>query len=279
MTGTTGYRADLTTYATYGVWDEPWDQAAAPKADRNRQKAAERWAARETELGPRGADVLEQLTWEQFEANAPCPGCGLSVKGDPDTKWVGKPLMVLTAEERAARDAEDARFHAAHPNHQAARWAAGSVDHCCRCCPMPPMSPRRLEELRHNPVLRALWSREPCYDVMRWDVRWWCGCVTEERLNMDQKAYGRLTELAARRCPICAADPVVVVASRAAGLVGQPAPPPSKASPTRPQPRDRRTKAELVAEISELRDRITTLEAGVPGEPNQHSPLPNDQSE
>ena len=268
MTGKPGYRADLTTYTTHGVWDEPWDQATAPKADRNRQKGAERMAAREAEVGPRGADVLEPLTWQQYQANEPCPGCGLPVRGDPDATWPGKPLNDLTDDERAAHDAEEARFHEAHPNHQATRWSAGSVDHCARCCPMPPMSPARLEELRQDPVIRAFWSNEPRYDVMRWQVRWWCGCVTEERMNMDQKAYGHLTELHAHTCPDCGADPVVIVGSRALGLVDQPEPPPSKAAPTRPQPPDRRTKADLRAELAEMHAKVDALEARLSRHPD-----------
>ena len=261
MSSTFGYRADLTTYTTYGAWDEPWDQATAPKTDRNRQKGAERRAAREAELGPRGADVLTPLTWEQYQANELCPGCGLPVRGDSEATWLNKPLNALTEDERAARDAEDARYSAAHPNHQAARWRAGNVDPCSRCCPAPPMHPARLAELRADPVIQAFYSNEPRYDVMRWEVRWWCGCVTEEHMNMDQKAYGHLTDLHARTCTICGADPVVIVGSRALGLVDQPPPPPSKAAPKRPQPQDRRTKAELLAELAELRDRVNALEA------------------
>lgn len=241
MTNGLGYQANLTTSTTYGVWDEPWDQTTAPKADRNRQKGAERIAAREAELGPRGTDVLAPLTWERYQANDPCPGCGLPVEGDPDATWPGKPLNDLIDEERAAHDAEEARFREAHPNHQAARWTAGSVYHCGRCCPLPPMIPARLEALRNDPVIQSLWSKDPRYDVMRWEVRWWCGCVTEERTNMDPKAYGHLTELHARACPSCGADPVVVVGSRALGLVDQPEPPPSKGATkmaTAPGPQD-----------------------------------------
>jgi hypothetical protein len=80
-----------------------------------------------------------RLTYEEAQAGAPCPGCGIAYSDTLDMPNVG--TMYFTDEERATALAEDRRYREAHPRCHAGRFSIGGRSHCNRCCPPPPMSP------------------------------------------------------------------------------------------------------------------------------------------
>src|SRR5579885_966311 len=90
-----------------------------------------------------------RLSWEEYLAGLPCRGCGLPYRADEPWSGSAKGTMYYTEEERAAHDAEAARFRAAHPDCHAIRHSVqGSVvQHCGRCCPPPPLSPEQWQKI------------------------------------------------------------------------------------------------------------------------------------
>lgn len=87
------------------------------------------------------------LTWDEYVAGAPCPGCGLPYRDDE--KWASQGTMHFTPEQRERYDAEEARFQHNHGECHTSRFSAGSslIEHCKKCCPPPPFSPDQIETI------------------------------------------------------------------------------------------------------------------------------------
>lgn len=87
------------------------------------------------------------LTWEQYAAGAPWPGCGRPYRDEE--RWESKG-MHFTDEERARYEAEEALFKQRHGEcHATRRSLSGSLTtHCGKCCPPRPFSPEQKEALR-----------------------------------------------------------------------------------------------------------------------------------
>jgi hypothetical protein len=98
---------------------------------------------------------VQRLTWKQYLAGEPCPGCGRQMSDA--TPWSGsdKGLIYLSEEERAQYDSEGQLFKARHADCDAPRWTIGGslTTHCGKCCPPRPMSPEqtaRIATLLHH---------------------------------------------------------------------------------------------------------------------------------
>src|SRR5690606_11420554 len=129
--------AEITDYERRGDLDAPFELT---KKDHRAQKERER--IRDAV----GCDV-PMLTWEQYAAGAPCPGCGRSYRDDEP--WDFRGTMNFTDEERARYEAEQDRFEQDHGECHAMRHSvSGSLTtHCGKCCPPPPLSPTQLKEI------------------------------------------------------------------------------------------------------------------------------------
>jgi hypothetical protein len=142
------------------------------------------------------------LTRAEFEAGEPCRGCGLPLL---DRLGGFPPQLQMTAEQRAAYDAEEARFTERHSDCHGGRWSmAGSRTlHCNYCCPFPPMSERQAEEIAqiigHAPPSPA--------SLMVWQLTLTCGHITRRRAHIDHGHYGFTTD-----CEECSGEVRGVVA-------------------------------------------------------------------
>jgi|SRR5699024_1448806 len=92
----------ITDYDRRGDLDAPFELT---KQAERAQKVAERI---------RDAVRCEtpMLTWEQYVAGEPCPGCGRPYQDDEP--WESKGTMYFTDEERARYDAEEALYKQHH---------------------------------------------------------------------------------------------------------------------------------------------------------------------
>ncbi len=185
------------------------------------------------------------LTWEQYQAGEPCPGCGLPYRDEEP--FENKGTMYFTPEQRARYDAEDARWRAAHCNcHSARMGISGSLtQHCFKCCPNPPMSPERAAETGR--VLRDLLSatRYP-HRQMRWRLRLYCGHVSERTAHLENTSAERVFH--GVQCPECGLDGIVIDAEPL-GLAGEP---PTYGAPPKP-PSRQALRAKLRAAEAEVR--------------------------
>lgn len=216
--------------------------------EHRRQKHAEAAAVRQAEHARRREAQPPSLTREQFEAGEPCPGCGMPLidKGRPER--VG--TRYETAEQRELREAEEARFSAAHPDCHAGRWSmSGSAySHCFDCCPPHPLSD---EQIR---ALAAILSGSPRPEerpelFMRWQLRLYCGHLVERTSHVSNKEPYRVGGVLTGPCPECGLDPVTIVATEPLG-VGEP----------KLAPKPRRQQKPKPSSTAALQSRVAALE-------------------
>ena len=98
---------------------------------------------------------VQRLTWEQYLAGEPCPGCGRPMRDATLWSGSGKGLIHLSEVERAQYDSEEEHFKVRHGDCHTHRWTVGGslTTHCGKCCPPPPMSPQqtaRIAALLHH---------------------------------------------------------------------------------------------------------------------------------
>lgn len=191
------------------------------------------------------------LTWQQYAAGAPCPGCGMPYR---DTeRWDFKGTAHLTEEERVRYDAEQKRFTSVHGDcHTHRHSVAGSLTtHCGKCCPPPPLSSTQIDDIR-----RILSQPKRPEELMRWRLRLYCGHVVEKQAH-----YTHTTLHAAftgpTKCAECGLNPATIVDGRAIGLQVEPAQPRTPATagvPARP------TRAQLESRVRELEAEMSRLQ-------------------
>lgn len=81
------------------------------------------------------------LTWEEYVAGEPCPGCGRPYRDDEH--WESKGTMYFTDEERARHEAEDARYRQDHAEcGSACHSVSGSLTTHCGSAALPRPSHR-----------------------------------------------------------------------------------------------------------------------------------------
>lgn len=190
------------------------------------------------------------LTWEAYSAGEPCPGCDLPYQDEE--RWEFRGTMHLTHDERARYEAEEARFEEAHRDCHAMRHSvSGSLTmHCGKCCPSPPLSPRQIERIG-----RILDRPKQPHELMRWQLRLYCGHVVERRAHYTHKTL-HAAFTGSVDCPECGRDPATIIDGEAMGLEGEP-PDAGKAAVT-PAPR-KPTKANLEVKIRELEAELERL--------------------
>lgn len=156
------------------------------------------------------------LSWEEYEAGDPCPGCGLPYRDD--VPWESKGTMHFTDEERARYEAEEARFKQAHRDcHSVRHSVSGSLTmHCGKCCPPPPLSPEVREAV--GTLLR---TPKPPHQLMKWRLRLYCGHVVERTTHYAYKSPAEAFR-GSLRCPECGLEPATIVDGAAIGLVQVP---------------------------------------------------------
>lgn len=197
---------------------------------------------------------IPSLTWEQYAAGMPCPGCGRPYR-DPEP-WEFRGTMHFTDEERARYDAEEALFAQLHGDCHAMRHSvSGSLTtHCGKCCPPPPLSPEQRDTLA-----QLLGRPTPPEELMKWRLRLYCGHVVERVAHYTHRdLHAAFT--GSTSCTECGLDPATIVDGMAVGLVVE--------RPTAPQPsvpapagRPRKpTRAALEARVAELEAELKRLQ-------------------
>ncbi|PFG69061.1 hypothetical protein B0O41_3912 [Propionibacteriaceae bacterium ES.041] len=234
---------EITDYERRGDLDAPFELT----------KKAE-WAQRQSEqIRDAVRCEVPSLTWEQYVAGEPCPGCGRPYRDEEH--WESKGTMYFTDEERARYDAEQERYKRDHPACGSHRHSvSGSLTtHCGKCCPPPPMSPSQRDE-----IARLLGRPTPPQELMRWRLRLYCGHVVERTAHYTHKTL-HAAFMSARACPECGLDPATIVDGEAIGLqAAAPVAGPSGASP-KTKRTGKPTKAELEARVLELEAEISRL--------------------
>jgi hypothetical protein len=164
--------ADLDGYEPAGDIDAPF--ALSAKRHRNQQESESIRAAVHCRTPP--------LTYEEFRAASPCPGCGRPYIDDE--RWQSRGTIYFNDEERARYEAEEERYKKAHGDCGSHRHGvSGSLTlHCGKCCPPPPLSPSQIENIRE--ILR---NPTPPHELMRWRLRLYCGHVIERRAHYTHK--------------------------------------------------------------------------------------------
>lgn len=193
------------------------------------------------------------LTFEDYRAGQPCPGCGLPYVDEES--WESKGLMYLTPTERVRYDAEEARYLAVHGECGSHRHSVhGSLTlHCGKCCPAPPLSPSQIASIAR--ILSR--PRTPPHDLMRWQLRWYCGHVTEKTAHYTHKTlHSAFT--GSTSCPDCGLDPATIIDGRAIGLAGEPPSARGVREPRKP------TRAQLEAKVLELEAEVERLRPSPP---------------
>jgi hypothetical protein len=228
---------DLDAYERVGDLEKPFEVTA---------KDARRQDDRQRLRHSMRCDVAP-LTFEQYRAGAPCPGCGLPYVDSEPFDFKG--TINLSDAERVRYDAEESRFKAAHASCRShSHSISGSLTkHCGKCCPPPPMSPSQLERIR------ALMTPAAAHELMVWRLRLYCGHTVERTAHRSHltvhAAFGGSV-----RCTECGCDPATVIDARAIGLV---------AAPTHPEPAPavrKPTRAELERRIEELEVEVARLQ-------------------
>lgn len=195
--------------------------------------------------------AVPSLTWAEYVADQPCPGCGFRYRDEQ--RWDGRGTMYMSNDERARYDAEEARYTELHGDCHAIRHSvSGSLTkHCGKCCPPPPLSPGQIEAIRR--IFRA--PQHP-HELMQWRLRLYCGHVVKKQAHYTyktlQEAFSGSTS-----CPECGLDPATIVDGEAIGLSGEP--PGATKAPSSSARRRQPTKAELEKRVRELETEVERL--------------------
>jgi hypothetical protein len=227
---------DLDAYERLGDLAKPFEVSAK---DTRRQQDRQRLRdSMRCDVAP--------LTFEQYRAGTPCPGCGLPyVDAEP---FDFKGTLNLSDAQRVRYDAEESRFTAVHASCRSHRHSvSGSLTtHCGKCCPMPPLSPYQLERIR------SLMTPTAPYELTVWRLRLYCGHTVERTAHRSHRIVQSAFS-GSVRCVECGCDPATVVDARAVELAAVPThlePVPAVRKPTRTA-LERRIE-ELEAEIERL---------------------------
>lgn len=232
---------DLDAYERIADLDKPFEVSA---------KDARRQEDRQRLRDSMRCDVAP-LTFEQYHAGAPCPGCGRPYVDDEpfEFKWT----MNLSDTERMRYDAEESRFKALHASCRShSHSVSGSLTrHCGKCCPMPPMSPSRLDQVR---ALLTPTAPTAPHELMVWRLRLYCGHTVERAAHRSHKTV-HSAFCGSVRCSECGCDPATVIDARAAGLAAEPIQPEPVPAPRKP------TRAALERRIKELEAEVARLQS------------------
>lgn len=229
---------DLSSYEQLGDLDEPFELSAK---DEHRQRDRQR-------LRDSTRCEITPLTFEQYRAGQPCPGCGRPYIDDEP--FESKGTMYFTDAERARHDAEEARFKAAHRACGSHRHSvSGSLTtHCGKCCPFPPLSPAQLGRLS------SLMSRKTApHELMIWKLRLYCGHTVERQAHYSHRTV-HAAFTGSIKCAGCGCDPATIVDARAIGLVEQPTQVATEPVPSKP------TRAALERRVRDLEAQIARLQ-------------------
>lgn len=231
--------SDLDAYERLGNLDAPF---AVGTKDERRQRDRQR-------LRDSMRCDVARLTYDQYRAGQPCPGCGCPYidAGPFETKGT----MYFSDTERARYDAEEVRFTAVHGSCGSIRHGvSGSLTkHCGKCCPSPPLSPAQLDRLA-----TLMGKQTPAHELMMWRLRLYCGHSIERQAHSSHKTvHSAFT--GSIMCAECGCDPATIVDARAIGLVGKPP------RPTAPPAARRPTRAALERRIKELEAEVTRQQA------------------
>jgi hypothetical protein len=234
--------SDLDAYERLGDLDAPF---AITTKDERRQRDRQ-------QLRDSMHCEVAALTYEQYRAGQPCPGCSRPyIDAEP---FESKGTANFSESERARYDGERARFEEAHRSCGSHSFGVtGSLTkHCGKCCPPPPFSPAQRERLAT--LLRA---PTPDHELMVWRLRLYCGHTVERRAHASHKTV-RAAFTGSTRCAECGCDPAIIIDARAVGLV---TPPPGMG--TRPAATAVRkpTRAALEKRIAELAEEVERLRA------------------
>lgn len=190
---------------------------------------------------------VPSLTYEEYRAGTPCPGCGRPYRDEEP--WESRGTTSMTPTERTRYEAEQRQYKALHGSCGSHRHSvSGSLTtHCGRCCPPPPMSPSQIEQ-----IARILGSHRPRHMLMRWRLRLYCGHVVEKTAHYTHKTlHAAFTGSA--KCAECGLDPATIVDGAAIGLAQDP--PTLRA----PRARSKPTRTQLEARIQELEAEVKRL--------------------
>ncbi len=108
--------------------------------------------------------------------------------------------------------------------------------------------------------MMAAWGPTPDHDLMRWQVRLYCGHITEtirHRENAEPTMHGSCSE----RCPACGLNPAFIVAYEPIGLKADVAPPTPMPAPRAARP----SRKQLEARIAELEAELAAQHRSVSG--------------
>jgi hypothetical protein len=227
---------DLDDYERLGDLDKPFYVDAK---DTRRQQDRERLRdSMRCDVAP--------LTFEQYRAGVPCPGCGLPYVDSEPFDFKG--TINLSDDERVRYDAEESRFKAAHASCRSHRHSiSGSLTmHCGKCCPPPPLSPSQRERIR------ALMSPTAPHELMVWRLRLYCGHTVERTAHRSHLTVHSAFS-GSVRCTECGCDPATVVDARVVGLAAEPTRPESAPVARKP------TRAALERRIEELEAEVARL--------------------
>lgn len=192
---------------------------------------------------------VESLTFEQYSAGVPCPGCGRPYVDVEPFDFKG--TLNLSDDGRLRYDAEESRFKAAHASCRSHRHGvSGSLTmHCGKCCPPPPMSPGQRER-----IASLLSVPTAAHELTIWRLRLYCGHTVERAAHRSHttvhSAFG-----GAVRCAECGCDPATVVDARVIRLSAEP--PDARPAPVTRKP----TRAALERRIDELEAEVARLRA------------------
>lgn len=187
------------------------------------------------------------LSFEEYSAGAPCPGCGQPYRDVEPFEFRG--TMNLSGRAKERYEAEQLRFKAQHSLCRSHRHSVqGSLTtHCGKCCPMPPMSPTQWER-----ISAIMGTPNPAHELMIWRLRLYCGHTVERRAHRSHKTvHSAFT--GAVKCPECGLDPSTVIDARTMGLAA-----PSLHAPAAPVVR-KPPRAVLERRIEELEAEVAQL--------------------
>lgn len=237
---------DLSSYEQLGDLDAPFELSTK---DERRQR--DRQHLRDSircEVAP--------LTFEQYRAGRPCPGC--SRPYIDDEPFESKGTMYFTDDERARYDAEEAVFKAAHGACGSHRHSvSGSLTtHCGKCCPFPPLSPAQIGRLS-----TLMSTKTPQHELMIWKLRLYCGHTVERQAHYSHRTV-QAAFTGSIKCAECGCDPATIIDARAKGLAERPNQPAKVPVPRKP------TRAALERRVIELEAQIARLQETPKDEPS-----------
>ena len=199
--------SDLDPYERLGDLDAPF--TVTIKDERRQRDRQHLRDSMHCEVAP--------LTFEQYRAGQPCPGCGRPyIDAAP---FEPRGTMFFSDSERARYGAEEVRFKEAHPTCGShSHGVSGSLTkHCGKCCPPPPLSPAQLDRLA-----TLLRRPTPDHELVVWQLRLYCGHTVERRAHASHKtAHAAFT--GSTSCTECGCNPATIIDARA---LGRAAPPP-----------------------------------------------------